>query len=89
MFEPETANSYNAFCDELIQTINAEKVDDLFWRCDMRIYYNPTTGDTAKVNSDKADKDGDVWIEINGGMPKKENWTKFISEFKVMLKWNN
>lgn len=31
MFEPETANSFNAFCDELIQAINAEKVDDLFW----------------------------------------------------------
>ena len=52
----------------------------------MRIYYNPTTGDTAKVNSDKADKDGNVWVEINGGMPKKENWAKFISEFKEMVK---
>lgn len=31
MFEPETASSFNAFCDELIQAINAEKVDDLFW----------------------------------------------------------
>lgn len=31
MFEPETANSFNAFCDELIQAINAEKVDDLFY----------------------------------------------------------
>lgn len=31
MFEPETANSFNAFCDELIQAINEEKVDDLFW----------------------------------------------------------
>ena len=52
----------------------------------MTTYYNPTTGDTAKVNSDKADKNGDVWVEINGGMPKKENRTKFKSEFKVMLK---
>ena len=52
----------------------------------MRIYYNPKTGETAKVNSQKADKDGSVWVEINGGIPEKENWKKFISEFKVMLK---
>lgn len=52
----------------------------------MTTYYNPTTGDTAKVNSDKADKNGDVWIEINSGMPQKENWAKFISEFKEILK---
>lgn len=52
----------------------------------MTTYYNPTTGDTAKVNSDKADKNGDVWVEIDGGMPKKENWAKFISEFKEILK---
>lgn len=52
----------------------------------MRTYYNPTTGDTAKVNSDKADKDGNVWVEINGGMPEKRNWSDFIEKFKVMLK---
>lgn len=52
----------------------------------MTTYYNPTTGDTAKVNSKQADKDGNVWVEINGGMPEKRNWKKFISEFKVILK---
>ena len=33
------------------------------------IYYNPTTNQTAQVNSDKADKDGKVWVQIDGAMP--------------------
>lgn len=51
----------------------------------MTTYYNPSTGDTAKVNSDKADKNGDVWVEINGGMPEKKNWSEFLSKFKVIV----
>lgn len=47
----------------------------------MSIYYNPTTGDTAKVNSDKADKDGNVWVEIDEGLPQKVNWERFVKEF--------
>ena len=49
----------------------------------MSIYYNTTTGDTAKVNSEKADKDGNVWVEIDGRVPEKRNWEEFIKEFSL------
>ncbi len=52
----------------------------------MSLYYDPATRQTATCNSDKADKDGNVWVEINGGMPQKKNWSKFIAEFKVILR---
>lgn len=52
----------------------------------MTTYYNPTTGQTAKVNSEKADKDGNVWVEINGGEQQKMNWSEFLSKFKGILK---
>lgn len=48
----------------------------------MTTYYNPTTGDTAKVNSDKADKNGDVWVEINGGMPEKKIGLNFYQSLR-------
>ena len=47
----------------------------------MTTYYNPTTGQTAQVNSDKADKDGNVWVEIDGRLPQKVNWERFVKEF--------
>lgn len=47
----------------------------------MTTYYNPATGQTAIVNSDKADKDGNVWVEIDGGLPQKVNWERFVKEF--------
>lgn len=31
IFEPQLASGFNAFCDELMQAINKEKIDDLFW----------------------------------------------------------
>ncbi|WFF39273.1 hypothetical protein LU290_03355 [Moraxella nasibovis] len=48
----------------------------------MTCYYNPKTGQTAKVN--KADKDGKVWVEIDGGMPVKMNWREFLREFRTL-----
>lgn len=50
----------------------------------MTYYYNHATKQTAKVNSDKADKDGNVWVEIDGGLPQKENWVEFLKRFKSM-----
>ena len=47
----------------------------------MTTYYNHATGQTAKVNSDKADKDGNVWVEIDGGLPELFNWERFVKEF--------
>ena len=47
----------------------------------MTTYHNPTTNQTAQVNSDKADKDGNVWVEIDGAMPQIVNWEKFLTEF--------
>lgn len=47
----------------------------------MTRYYNPMTEQTAKVNSDKADKDGNVWVEIDEGLPQKVNWERFVKEF--------
>lgn len=44
-------------------------------------YYNPNTNQTATVNSDKADADGNVWVEIDGQMPVKINWEEFLKEF--------
>ncbi|STZ14027.1 Uncharacterised protein [Moraxella caviae] len=52
----------------------------------MTTYLNLTTNQTAKVNSQKADDNGDVWVEIDGGMPVKRNWDEFISEFNCMVK---
>lgn len=52
----------------------------------MTCYYNPKTGQTAKVNSDKADKDGNVWVEIDGGMPVKMNWHEFLRKFSSLCK---
>lgn len=51
----------------------------------MTTYHNPTTHQTAKVNSDKADKDGNVWVQIDGGMPKLVNWEVFLREFNSII----
>lgn len=50
----------------------------------MSLYYNPTTHQTATCNSDKADKDGNVWVEIDGQLPQKANYEQFIKAFKGM-----
>lgn len=50
----------------------------------MSLYYNPTTHQTAIINSDKADKDGNVWVEIDGALPIKINYEQFIKTFKEM-----
>ena len=50
----------------------------------MSLYYNPTTNQTATCNSDKADKDGNVWVEIDGALPIKINYEQFIRAFKEM-----
>ena len=47
-------------------------------------YYNPNTNQTATVNSDKADADGNVWVEIDGQMPFKINWEEFLKEFNSL-----
>lgn len=51
----------------------------------MTTYYNPKTHQTAKVNSDKADKDGNVWVQIDGGFPKQVNWDNFLKEFNSIV----
>ena len=50
----------------------------------MSLYYNPTTHQTATCNSDKADKDGNVWVEIDGALPTKIKYEQFIKAFKGM-----
>lgn len=50
----------------------------------MSFYYNPITHQTATINSDKADKDGNVWVEIDGALPIKINYEQFIKAFKGM-----
>lgn len=47
-------------------------------------YYNPTTNQTAKVNSTQADKDGNVWVQIDGGMPQMVNWDEFLKAFNSL-----
>ena len=49
----------------------------------MTRYYNPMTGQTAKVNSDKADKDGNVWVKIGDESPIKINWEEFLKRFSL------
>lgn len=50
----------------------------------MSFYYNPSTHQTATINSDKADKDGNIWVEIDGQLPVKINYEQFIKQFKGM-----
>lgn len=50
----------------------------------MRVYHNPTTGDTAIINSDKADKDGNIWVEIDGKLPEPVNYDEFIHQFTII-----
>ena len=50
----------------------------------MSLYYNPTTHQTATINSDKADKDGNVWVEIDSALPTKINYEQFIKAFREM-----
>lgn len=52
----------------------------------MTCYYNPKTGQTARVNSQQADNDGNVWVEIDGGMPVKMSWHEFLREFSSLCK---
>lgn len=51
----------------------------------MTTYYNPATNQTAKVNSTQADKDGNVWVQIDGGMPKLMNWNEFLKAFNGIV----
>lgn len=51
----------------------------------MTTYHNPTTNQTAKVNSTQADKDGNVWVQIDGGMPQMVNWGEFLREFNSII----
>lgn len=51
----------------------------------MITYHNPETDETAKINSEKADKDGNVWVQIDGDTPKLMNYNKFIKNFNRML----
>lgn len=51
----------------------------------MTTYYNLTTNQTAKVNSTQADKDGNVWVQIDGGEPKMVNWETFLKEFNSII----
>lgn len=44
-------------------------------------YYNCATGQIAQMNSQKADKDGNVWVQIDGKCPEKKDYEKFIKEF--------
>ncbi|MFB6349459.1 hypothetical protein ACFBZI_08500 [Moraxella sp. ZJ142] len=48
-------------------------------------YYNQATGQTAKINSDKADSHGNIWVEIDGGMPVKMSYDEFIKQFKAIV----
>mgnify|MGYP000874012975 CR=1 FL=1 len=47
--------------------------------------YIDKDGKIAKVLSDKADINGDVWVEIDGQMPVKINWEEFLKEFNSIL----
>ncbi|WII94683.1 hypothetical protein LU276_06545 [Moraxella haemolytica] len=47
----------------------------------MRVYLNPATDQTAVINSDKADKDGKIWVEINNALPTKMSYDEFITKF--------
>ena len=51
----------------------------------MTTYYNPTTHQTAKVNSTKADKDGNVWVQIDGSVPQMVNWDEFLRELIALF----
>lgn len=50
----------------------------------MRVYLNPATDQTAVINSDKADKDGKIWVEINHTPPVKMSYDEFISQFTTI-----
>lgn len=52
-------------------------------------YYNPTTGQTATTNSDKADKDGNICILIDNTKYIQINYNDFISNFHGMTESNN
>ena len=43
--------------------------------------YIDKDGKIAKVLSDKADINGDVWVKIGDENPIKINWEKFLKEF--------
>lgn len=49
----------------------------------MSLYYNPTAHQTATINSDKADKDGNVWVEIDGQLPQKINYDEFVKNWSI------
>ena len=50
----------------------------------MTTYHNPTTNQTSQVKSNKADKDGNVWVQIDGGMPQMVNWDEFLKAFNSL-----
>lgn len=45
--------------------------------------YIDKDGQIAKVISDKADADGNVWVEIDGQIPVKINWEEFLKRFSL------
>lgn len=47
-------------------------------------YYNPTTGQTATTDSDKADKDGNIHVCIDNVKYIQMNYNYFISNFHGM-----
>lgn len=50
----------------------------------MTTYYNEQNNQLAKVNSSKADKDGNIWVEIDGKAPVLMNYDDFIKNFRSM-----
>ncbi len=46
--------------------------------------YIDKDGKIAKVLSDKADINGDVWVKIGDESPIKINWEKFLKEFNSL-----
>ena len=50
----------------------------------MTTYYNEQNNQLAKVNSSKADKDGNIWVEIDGKAPVPMNYDDFIKNSRTM-----
>ncbi len=46
--------------------------------------YIDKDGKIAKVLSDKADINGDVWVKIGDESPIKINWEEFLKEFNSL-----
>ncbi|WP_323842924.1 hypothetical protein [Moraxella sp. Pampa] len=51
----------------------------------MRVYHNPTTDQTAVINSNKADQHGKIWVEIDGKLPIQVSYEEFICQFTTIM----